>query len=373
MHALLAAAPITVSRLIERGTFTPSPTPTPQAARFGAFKTGIMFGFNMNAYQGFNENVYGKIDPAPRTLYQNDRTTFNVEAWADFCKSVGAQYAVITMGNEFGFQLYETKVPYRFAQIPMTGTRTNGTTAMSPCNPFPYCVKPGIGDVSLIDRFCVAMRKRGIEPVPYMNMTLNMNIGDRHTGNGQPAQRVQDIINYNAELVQEYLLRFKFKYLWWDVCAVGPGISPAAYQKWYNAVKSIDPTCMVLGNAIGTTDFSFYPYDLQSTEAMYPNVASVAGNRFRLHAGTNYQIPQEMVETPIGNAGASIYQWYYTPPAAPVQASYAQNTVRPLADMQALTNSARTNGCPILWNMCVDAAGVMIPANVTAIQQMNLA
>lgn len=91
-------------------------------------------------------------------------------------------------------------------------------------------------------------------------------------------------------------------------------------------MKSIDQACTVLGNVAGLTDFSYFPYDLQSTEGFMANISAVA----RTHAGTAYQILQEMVETPLGAGG--IRQWYHTPAAAPLQAP-VQNVAKPLADM----------------------------------------
>ena len=347
------------SKLVDKGTFAVPATPSATAARYATFKLGVMLAFNLNEFAGYmpdNGGYQGSKDLPSRDVMNTK--SVNCRAMAAYAKSIGAQYALITAGNETGFDLFSCKTNYNMQRIPLP-TRTNGTQFYSPTQPFPYCPRAGVGDTNVLENFCREMRNVGIEPGIYFNATLNINLTDIHIGYTQQLQatRQEQVVDYDCRRIQEILRRFKIKIMWCDL--VGPQVNNL-FGRIYNAIKSIDPDCVMVGNGAG----AYLGGDVQSTEEYVIYGGSVA---YQTRLRNNLQIPQEIVLTPHGANS----QWYEVDDQCPVQPPYVKNLFDPVSKVQTMVGNARQYGCPLLVNMFVNRDGTLFQPDKDFFAQVN--
>lgn len=356
--------------LIDNGNFAPATSQTPELAKFEAFRYGWFFNLNMNEFQGSYVNAINAgapPSPASRFTAQN----VNVAKWADSAAAAGVDYAMLTVINEYGFKLWPSKTPYNMEQISMnlpTGPFT------SPYYP-EYSVLPDYADTAIVAKFVTEFRARGIEPVFYINSVNDYNIlGGWIPRDGVTAQRQNEWINYMCRLMQEMIIRFGVKYLWIDYGAAIPADIP---QRYYNAVKSVDPGCMIIGNVGGDASFLRFPYDIQSHEEHALDLGSTAyQSSSRTHGGVTYYIPQEIISTPYRDMS----QWYYycigvdyLPTVSPYtnQPPWYNLEATSISYFQGLANVAYTHNVPLMVAVLVDCNGNMLQSNLNFFHQIN--
>lgn len=348
--------------LIDRGTFEPSETLTDNVSQYINYDYGWLIDFTMSTYNGHWADQRTETPPAPADF---DITNVNVEQWAIEAEARGVQYAPLTVFTEYGFLLYPSEVNYPMSQISLG-------SGLSPYYTDPYCVQPG-ADQRILDKFVREFDERGIEPCFYFGFGGNSNLAQITSGNMWDAAisdaRKELFVQYYCLVAQELARKWpRVKYYWVDMAQTG---FPAnALQRLYNAFKSINPDIVIIGNAVGETDFGRYPYDVASVEEYiaYGNPSFVSGNTLS-HSGTTYYIPREIVGTPYSDYS----QWYYydefvlDPPVNNPftgMPPYVKMQSVSTATFQGLVDVARAANRPFLAAMLVDRDGVLVQDNL---------
>jgi hypothetical protein len=270
-------------------------------------------------------------------------------------------YAALTVLTEYGFLLYNSEVDYNMEQT------TVGAT-LSPYYPDGYCVQPGY-DTSIVTKFVSEFDAAGIEPVFYFGYGGNMNLANVSSGLMWDAsissERKELIIQYYCKVAQEMARKWpRVKYYWIDLAATG--FPSGAIQRLYNAFKSINPNIVIIGNAMGESDFSRFPYDIASIEEYiaYGNTSFVSGTTLS-YGGTSYYVPREIV----GTRYSDYSQWYYYDELCPDQPvnnpftgtpPYVKMQGEDLTTFQGLVNVGRTADRPFLNAVFVDRDGNLV-------------
>ncbi len=355
------------SVLINNGTFSPSTTLTSYVNQYQNYQKGWLINLNMNPFLGSYVNAVGAgINPPDPAMF--NIKNLDVARWADSAVAHDIDYVVITIINEWGFKLWRSKTPYNMATIKL------GNGYLSPYYN-DYSVTDG-ADTSIVSKIVTEFRSRGIEPVPYINSVTDFNVLHGNIPHASiTTARQNEYINYMCRLMQEMIITFGFKYIWIDYAANLPaGLS----QAYYNAIKSADPTCQVIGNALGETNFSRYPYDIASTEehAIYSGSIGYRTTS-KAYGGTTYYVGQEIVATPYGNMS----QWYYYDSLVRYLPTVNPFTGNPpwtnLTETSAstfqnlLVNPSKTYQKPFLAAVIVDRNGVLYEPNLTYLRNLN--
>jgi hypothetical protein len=133
-------------------------------------------------------------------------------------------------------------------------------------------------------------------------------------------------------------------------------------QMYYNAIKSIDPNCSVIGNTGGDRAFQWQPYDIGSNEENWSGVPAAwtwaqVLSTTRINAGSGYYVPQELV---VNNfAGDGRWYWY-------------NQALRSQATIQGLYDIAKANASPFLLNLAPTTAGVIPTAQFDLFRNLTL-
>ncbi len=361
--------PLDFSKLIERENFTPSTTLTKEIANFQSFKKGWLVNFNLNVFIGsYGEQIKAGVNPPPPLTYNLKYA--NVDAWADSAVADGINYIVVTFENEYGFKLWNSRTPYKMKRISMP-IKPGGFLS-----PFydDYDVQNNF-DTGLVKRIVTTFRARGIEVIPYINSVNDYNVlGGSLPNTNIPESRIIEFINYKCRLLQEQILTFNFHYVWLDYAASVPvGLA----QAFYNAVKSVDSTCQIIGNVLGTSADGRWPFDIASTEehALYASNTFYKSDTY-VHNGTTYYGGQELVATPYGEMS----QWYYYDQQVSYLPGENPFTNKPpwysmleteKIKFQGIVTSGRNYSRPFLAAVFVDRAGVLVPATLNYLRQIK--
>jgi hypothetical protein len=345
--------------LVEGGAFAPSTSATAAVTAYKNFDYGWLICYGMNSYAGYYWGQQGSAtyNPLPASTWDNPQV--NVRAWADSAQAHGVQYAVLTVVNEFGFCLFPSQADYNMSPT------TLSTGQQSPYRPYPYSVAANPGnDQTIVDSFVYLMRERGIEPIPYVCLFTELNLADGATTN-LSGTRLAEFENYYSRVLQELVVKYDFNYVWLDYAGAMPA---GTCQKFYNAVKSIDPTVAVVGNAIGETDFAKYPYDLASIEeyAVYGGNTSYQLTT-QAHGGTTYYCPREIVATPYGTHS----QWYDYDTEVLLDPPYPLLVKQTVGEFQGIVDAARAYACPFLAAMLVTRDGRLLQDNLDFLRQID--
>jgi hypothetical protein len=339
--------------LIDNGNFAPANYLTPEVKRYQDFRYGWLLNLNLNQWHGWGGNNL----PLP-TLFDNPNVP--VAQWAIEAKSRGVDYAMYTIYNEEGFLMYESEVTAPNMQPIAMG---NGLT--SPQRPIPYHVT-GSADKNVVPKFMNEFRSRGIEAGFYINIALNYNLwSDKHVINIPNAQRQEEMIQYNCLILQEIVRKFDPAFLWLDA---GPTNS-AMMQRWYNAIKSINPACVVVCNNAGNMDLAVqYPYDVQSCEeySVYSGNKSYRSN-YRMYNGELVYIGQEICGTPYG-INSEWYDWSNVAYPFPHQPLLQRSD---LTQYQSIVSLSRQYKRPFLAGVLINRAGVIITYNLDYLDRID--
>jgi hypothetical protein len=270
---------------------------------------------------------------------------------------------VLTEWPESGFTMRNSLVPFGYERE-LFHVRANGTSFYSPTQPFPYEPKAGVGDTGILAKFVAACHKAGIGCFIYWNTNLNINLTDTHIGNLTSAQQ-EKVIAYNCLALQELLTNYPgLDGIWCDMA--GP-FAPGSYQRYYNAMKAINPNFIVIGNG---NFASAYPRDVATVEERF-----VTGGQATGYQSTAYQFSPGgyMSQEVIGNPYNPYDYWYEVPDSCPVQpvnapvppyGPYVKRFAQPLADYQSFYNTVKPYNCRFLHNMLIGADGQLVQANL---------
>ena len=344
----------------------PSYILTPQVDFYQKKKYGWLICYGMNTFYGHFWSVRNTGSAPPASTMFNTANV-DVESWAIKAKEAGVQYAALTVQNEYGFCLWSSNVS--FSNVPQVSI--NGR--IFPPNQNPYCVQSGIADLNITQKFVDEFRARNIEPVAYVNVSDNKFMCDgpiyRFGNSVQTDAYVQYLCNICVELIELY----GFKYIWLDAYDSNVGIG---MQRIYDAIKVADPECQVIGNVVGETNFSRYPYDLQSTEEYIAyNNPSIISSNYRTYNGETFYVGQELVGTPY----YQMSQWYdydenviVQPTVSPINgAPYVKLLEDNPTNFQNLVNNARLNERSFLAGVLVKRNGDLLQSNLDFLTSKN--
>lgn len=343
--------------LIDNGTFAPSLVRTPAVAKYLSFKTIWLNHFSINTYYG-HWYTQRNLNPPAASFF--NPININCEAWAIAAKARGVDCIGVTVINEYGFCIYPSEVNYNMPQINLSNGRK------SPFFQNRYCVQPEY-DVLLLDKFVAACVKHGIEPMFYVGMGADSNLaGISMWDPAIPTDRRQAFIDYRCKILQELARKFpRVKYYWIDM-ADGYMVqnNPEAVQRFYNALKSINPDLTFIGNVAGEHLFERFPYDIQSTEeyAIFDG-NDVYKRKISYHDGVGYPIGQEIVATPY-----DFSFWYYIDDLCPVQPGIDYDGQTQIVKMraqapslfQSIIDKARDEKIPFTHCMMTNRNGVLV-------------
>jgi alpha-L-fucosidase len=341
-------------QLIERGNYSPAKTVNKRLLEYQNYKKGWLIDWGMETFWGV---PWGATGQAPSPSYF-DIPKVDMTDWVTQAKQCDIQYAIITAVTEFGFHLWPSNV--QFKSVKNSGIEPTHEN---------YSVR-GLADPNILSEFISQFRAAGIEAGVYYNLSIDWNIIGSMDGIVDAFLsddiRRADIVLYWCLQLQELLTRYGFTIVWLDGFKI---LTNAEYQKIYNAIKSINPDCLVIMNAIGDTGFSQYPYDVGSTETSFVDGGNLAYTyRSRNHGGENYLVMQEIVSSGTTPTGPQI--WYYyddlcvrppSPPMVLVTQEY----------YQSLYDIAKSNGAPLLCAVMPDRYGNLLEQQINLIKNLT--
>ena len=277
-------------------TFVPATESNAQLAKYKAFKFGGIIHFGILTFQ----YTYTKpVNPYLFTL-----TDIDIDTWVSQAADAGIEYLILTMFGPSGFALFDNPIIYPDHLLnQMIGYKKFDVSLVD-------------GDINIIDKFLTACQFYGITAGFYFATVFNFAVTWLRVGgniapySGYTETDKQYYDNYCAKLLQYICSTWSPEYLWLDVA--GAGTPCNNMQVLYDAVKNINPNCVVIGNTIGDQDFVWFPYDIGSNEELY----SLGGEKTwdtvlataRSHGGTTYYVPQEFV-TNIFSGGSASWYW----------------------------------------------------------------
>ena len=330
---------------------TPSTTRTAEVKKYEDWRYGWIIHYGINQYNGHWASQFGQQPPNPSIF---TATNVDVDSWVEKALEAGIDYAVLTITNEYGFQLFPHTIPYNI-------------TGWNP--PYPYYCVPPTADQHIVDKFVTKFRAAGIEPIPYFSYVTNSNLrqpSDYPTTFGIMSGTTREqAISFYERLLEEIHTRFNFNYYWFD-------LADAPYndvqQRLYDKLKSLNSNIVIMGNNIGEANFERYPYDMGSTEeyAIYGGNVNYQ-NKLRVKNGIIYYVGQEIVGTPYGSNS----QWYYYDNLCPVQPPYTKMLAQSKAQFQGIVDKARDVNIPFLSLMMVDRNGDLVQETIDYLADIN--
>lgn len=288
-------------KVIVKQSTAPPTTETPRLQEYLSLDKGLLFHYNLGTYWGYEFNAPGT---APSPAYFNI-PSIDMKPWAEAAVASRSKYAGIIACHEMGFQLWPSNVTYADARIEHPTDQHLTPTWRD------YTVR-GHADQDILEKFCVAMRNVGVEPYFYYNICLNWNVQGAFTPihitfGAFGDNRRAELVKFWCLQLQELAMRYKVRYLWLDAYIA---LDPSEHQAFYDAVKAVNPDCMVVLNMGPATTFFNYPGDAMSFEnyvvdnpsyTMYKSINKVVG-------GTTYKIGQEFIASP--QTVTSPHNWY---------------------------------------------------------------
>jgi hypothetical protein len=347
------------------GDHAPSTSQTAGHALFESWSFGALPCLNMNSFT--SHYVFG---PAATQAVKAPEL-FALPNWdaaamvADLASTGKVDYCVFTVENEIGFPLWNSWID--------NGTQENYTPGNKPggfISPAyrKYDTEAGGVDINMVAKWATACRQAGIEPIPYLNIVDNMNIMSGNISQAGGAL-IAKHVTFICRALQELLVKYGFRYVWLDNYSQLDGSN---MQAIYNAVKAIDPTCLVICNPHGESDFGSFPYDIQSTEEYRLSVVGINSlANPRTYSSTDYYIPHEVVGTLMENE-----QYYWVNPALDPgdMPSYTPLEYRPLAEIQTIYETCRDNdpAVRLLMGFPLDMDGQMTATQLSRINGLTL-
>jgi hypothetical protein len=354
-----------------KGTFYPSTTPNAMLTKFQSWKLGWFLCFNINTFNGYATQSYRFMSPHSNTFSPSNP---NIEQWAATAAASSAKidYVIITAYTEYDWAMWDSKVAYNMSKMTIdTPYRSQATIPQFPN----YSVRDSsYADKNILGRAIKAFKNVGIEPVIYFNVGGGQNC----TGGGydlnnigtNPTFKVYfDAYSvYLALMIQELLQMYPdINYLWFDT----DSNKPKAYnQLYYNAIKSINPSCQLIYNSYGNSSFTAYPYDIESSE-YYAIVGSGDGSAIfqtsRINNGITYYVPHEIVTTTYASE-----QYYYIDSTYPWRPSFTPQVPISQSTTNAIYAKAKTNNCRCALAIAPNRSGNLDTSQTSLISNIVL-
>jgi hypothetical protein len=291
-------------RLIRNGNFLPATSNNARLQEYQSYKKGALVCFGMDQFAGeyFTLATTGKPVPYQITAGLN----FDTDAWASQVAEAGCRYAILTVASEYTWLLWNSIVQWPVATKSIANT--NYGTFTSP-NFTKYSVNNwGQINRNLFSQFCASMRRYGIQPIPYIDISDSMNfIGGNVASVSQGV--VNTWINYVCMMLQELIIKFKLRYVWLDNYS---NLGNDALQILYNAVKSVSTDCLVIATQNSGGFAAGFPCDIAVVEEYTLTTPVTQLATSRTINGVTYFIPCEVSTTTLQNE-----QYYYSDPAKP--------------------------------------------------------
>ena len=360
-----------VTRLIDKGNFTPATTITPRMMDVMSKKHRWGIHYNMDTYDGCcfvdgNSQQPSAFAPPLASTFNIPKIDFN--KIVDDAHACHINIAFINAFHETGFNIWPSDIAKSMYTI------GDGTHITPYHNQDTYNVR-GHADPGIIENFCTVMRKEGIEPWLYVNLSAHWNFFNTM----QPVSnlyaygdnRRAEWVLYVCLLCQELLVKYGpngLKGLWIDAYTV---LNRAEYQKVYNAIKSIDPDCWVTMNMGVSNTFHNFPGDAQSYEGYVINNPSVDQykNIDSVVDGVTYKIPKEFIISLQTLTNPQL--WYDYTDVVRIPAPYPVGQYLPQATLQGLYNAAMSYGCGFMTSPSLTRFGTFRPEQLAALKALT--
>jgi hypothetical protein len=294
----------TPNHLYDKGiNWSPSIKMTSRLAEWENLTKGAALNFSYHCYVSYNYPINNGV--TLKTFY------YNCRQWAAQLQAAGAQYCILTVTTGFGFNMFDQKTVFPVRLALYTGTSTQFTTVFPSGATLPTATKSDLeqgGNANFMQEFCYEMRRVGIEPILYIPVHVDWVRLGGNVPNGSvsfsdaPANLQNAFMNYFCAYLQELIIRFHIRYMWFDGPAFVDNANTHLMQKVYNAIKSVtgqnNPNeCLVIANVFPGNEALDWPYDIRSLEYfIYGNHPTVFKNSLNINQ-INYYIPTEMVNT----------------------------------------------------------------------------
>lgn len=279
----------------DAGTFAPATAINARLAEWNNLKVGALICFNL---EGFSKNItssFLNIGASTEMICP----TVPVQSWVDGMKNADIKYACLTIQTERGYSLIDQPFGFNNTLEELIGGARKFDVGQSPSM---Y--------KNTWDDFVYMCRQSGIEPIPYICPSVNYNLYYLLISNWVSADVTTAWTNYCCKQLQWLIQTYSLKYVWLDMYFS----SAVNAQDLYDAVKAIDPNCLVISNIQGDINYAKRPYDIGSNEEVFSFDPPIAGNtdakvfgKSRTDGITTFYIPQEGNLNVIEGSGT----WFY--------------------------------------------------------------
>lgn len=333
--------------IINNGTYTPPLSDHPRLTQWDTLKVGALICFNEQSFDG---------DPTTITDAFNI-SNVNSSAWVDSLQGK-VRYIGLTIKVEQGFWLIDNPVEYpnilkTFKQVGIQYSRVYDK----------YDVTLTNSDPLIVNKFVDKCNELDIVPVGFINVTDDYN--QKGSIAGQYAGKYRDAYNrYVAAMLQFIMKRYGFKYLWLDSYN---GENRLDFQLYYNSMKAIDTNSVMIVNTVCDLTFNKYPYDIGSNEEDFkPGLQTwdTTLAKHRLHSGTVYYIPEELVTRHKTGSPVNWTAYYYWTP----DPAY---TVRSVSNVQTILDSAIVNNSNFFLSIDPDTLGIIHQDRIDLFNNLN--
>jgi alpha-L-fucosidase len=284
-----ALRPQYTGRLVRNGNFLPATSDNARLQEYRRYKKGALVCFGMDTFAG---EYFTLVTSAQQVPYQvTEGLNYDTDAWADSLAEAGAKYAMLTVSSEFTWLLWDSIIEWPVAtkNIPNLkyGTFSSPTFRKYSVNNW------GKVNRNLFYQFCASMRRRGILPVPYIDISDSMNfIGGNITYVGEDV--VNTWTNYLCLIVQELIVKFHLRHVWFDNYS---NIGNDRIQLLYNAAKSVNPDCLVTATQNSGGFAAGFPCDIATVEQIALTDPATQLAAIRSINGVDYPVKVEVTTT----------------------------------------------------------------------------
>jgi hypothetical protein len=166
-----ALRPCYSGRLIRNGNFLPATSTNARLEEYLRYKKGALVCFGMDQFAG---EYFTLATTAQKVPYQvTAGLNFDTDAWADSLAEAGVKYAMLTVSSEYAWLLWDSIVEWPVETKNISNTKYG--TFSSPCFRKYSVNNWGQVNRNLFYQFCASMRRRGILPIPYIDISDSMN------------------------------------------------------------------------------------------------------------------------------------------------------------------------------------------------------
>jgi hypothetical protein len=345
-------------RLIRNGNFLPATANNARLQEYQRYKKGALVCFGMDQFAG---EYFTLVTSAQQIPYQvTEGLNFDTDAWADSLAEAGAKYAMLTVASEYTWLLWDSIIEWPVATKNISnlkyGTFSSPTFRKYSVNNW------GKVNRNLFYQFCASMRRRGILPVPYIDISDSMNfIGGNITYVGEDV--VNTWTNYLCLMLQELIIKFQLRHVWLDNYS---NIGNDRMQLLYNAVKSISTDCLVTATQNSGGFAGGFPCDIIIVEEVVLTDPTTQLSTARSINGITYFTPVEVTTTSLQHE-----QYYYSDPSKPHPSTWdPQLKYRDQSDLQTKYTDWRGYGANYNLGICPNKDGTIETAQTDLIKNL---